>query len=398
MPARPRIDPGCGKHGPTQRMDRRPSATATLLATLLSGATSLWADGVHGEQGMRVALRGSARCAARASFEADVERLVGTHPASGAPEQIDVRLSDTRAGVKVELRVERGGNHSRRVLVLESCAAANDAAVLLAALSIDPTVKLPEPAPEPTAPSPGPELAPEAPGPPAEPPTDAAVVPVTENAAGTLAVPTSEPDSADPTPAEPAVSLALPDPRPRRWGSSQSFLTFPTLVRVAGALDPNQLDGPSGSLAAELGLGLAALEAALGARVSLPHALDGLAAGADVSLSAFHATGRGGYRLVRGAFALIPSATLSLGMLRVDADAVQRPSVERVFIADVGVGAQGEWAFSRHFAVDLGAELVLPLRRPELVLDGAQVFALPAVAARIALGLRFWTLLPQPQP
>lgn len=382
-------------------MDRRPTAKATLLATLLTGATSLWAGATQvarGEPGMRVALRGSARCAARPGFEADVERLVGTSPARGAPAQIDVRLADTRHGVKVELRVERGGSRSRRSLVLESCAAANDAAVLLAALSIDPTVKLPEPPAEAAVPSPGPDAAPEPPSTPAPPALAPAPAPVTEIASGTRTPPTDEP-ATDAGPAEPAVSTAPPpDARPRLLGSSGSFITFPTLVRVAGVLDPNQLDGPSGALAAELGLGLAALEAALGARVSFPHPLDGLPAGADVSLSAFHATGRGGYRIVRGAFALIPAATLSLGMLRVDADAVQRPSVERAFIADVGVGAQGEWAFTRHFAVDLGAELVLPLRRPELVLDGAKVFSLPAVAGRISLGLRFWTLLPQPQP
>jgi hypothetical protein len=407
VPTRLRIDPGCVRYGPTQRMDRRHFAKATLLATLLTGATAVWAGAprtAHGEPSVRVALRGSSRCAARPGFEAEVQRLVGTRPASGAPEQIDVRLSDTRGGVKVELRVARDGSHSHRALVLESCAAANDAAVLLAALSIDPTVKLPEPPLEaPPAPSTeGTEAGP--PGPPASDPPSGTPAPAAEVLPASSGVATSEGEPAEAGAAEAgapeaAASLAPPpDSRPSLWGSSRRFVTFPTLVRVAGMLDPKQLDGPSGSLAAELGIGLAALEAALGARASLPHTLDGLPAGADVSLSAFHATGRGGFRIVRGAFALIPCATLSLGMLRVGADAVRTPTVERAFIADVGVGAQGEWAFSRHFAVDLGAELVLPLRRPELVLDGARVFQLPAVAGRLALGLRFWTLLPQPQP
>lgn len=370
-------------------MHPRPLPKLVLLAAWLGSAGLATAEllGVaRGEPRARIEVHGSARCPARPDFEAAVERLVGPRPAAPAPEHIDVRLFDAPDGVHVELRVERGPHRTRRVLVLASCGAAHDAAVLLTALSIDPTAKLPEP--------PGTEAPPDLREGPAGP--DASSADGAPNDAGVVASEpvTSAEDLAPSASAGPAPEVERPAARGDLDPPGRSFFSLPALVRVTGALDPSQLGGPSGLLGGELGLGLGALEAALGARTTLPHTLAGLPAGAEVSLMAVHTTARAGVRWTRGPLALIPSATLGLGVLRARADNVRTPTVERALSADLGLGAQAEWALSRHFALDLGAELVLPLRRVGLALDGSKVFELPAVAGRITVGLRYWTRLP----
>jgi hypothetical protein len=295
-----------------------------------------------------ITLEPSPGCPGRASFADDVARLVGPIASAEEPDRLDVRLRDLPGAVQVTLRVtRRGGAVATRSLELPRCDEANDAAVLLAALAIDPNAKLPERPPEPA--------------------------------------PTARP------------AAAAPEAEPAATGPSRlaALMARPLFVRVAGLLDTGTLDDPAFGAAAELGGSAGRLELALGARYLPRHALDNLPGNAEVHLTLGQATLRGGVRIPLGKVALIPGVSVGLGALRAASRNVEGATARRAFNGDVALGVLAEWAPTPHFALDLGADLALEWLRPRIALDGRAIYSVPAVAGRAAFGLRFWSVLPR---
>jgi hypothetical protein len=329
-----------------------------------------------------------------------------------------VRFVDMRrGGISVVLRVGRLQGSTKRALHAATCAEANDAAVLLAALAIDPNVApaAREPAPEPGAFPDSAATAPPAVAPPAQVPLPtSAVLPTT----GTPPAPEPEkpepkesnpqkPEPEKPEPEKPdtdARNTALPEQdsgerretAPAETRGPSPFSSHPWLARAAGALDPTTLDGPSFSALLELGTALRGVEFAVGGGYGPATHLDRAASvAARIAITRAEASLRVGRRLGRGDLRYIPGALARVGQFRAEPQGAEAGRAQRTVSAELGVGLLAEWRLAGPIGLDVSAELALPIRRPVIVLDDDVRFRMPFLVGRLVVGLRFWSLFPQ---
>jgi len=329
---------------------------------------------------------------------------VGPSRGSEDPIQIMVRLVDMRrGGISVVLRVGRVQSTTKRALRAATCAEANDAAVLLAALAIDPNVAPAAAEPEPSAATESPAPVPPAATAPQATPAESAPKPPPapkraepdkpepkRPAAGREDADPEDADAPDADSRKPAVA----EPEDAR---NPSFLRgHPWLLRAAAAVDPVTLDGPGLSALLELGTTLKGVEVALGGSYSPATHLDRASPGAArIAITRAEASLRVGPRLGQGDLHYIPGASAHVGLFRAEPQGAEAGVPQRTPGAEVGLGLLAEWRVAGPLALDLGAELALPIRRPVIVLDDDVRFRMPFLVGRLLLGVRFWSSFPR---
>jgi hypothetical protein len=385
-----------------QRIARTFRAAWVLLALASTSAPR-----AHAQEGRSFALYDSPHCALRGDFADEVGRLVGPSRGAEAPIQIMVRLVDMRrGGISVVLRVGRLQGSTKRALHAATCAEANDAAVLLAALAIDPNVAPAsrEPLPEPGAFPDSAASVPPAVAPPTSAPLPTSAAPA---APGPNKPEPKESKLQKPAPEKPDAGArdgAVPDEASGEPGETAPaeargpalFSSHPWLLRAAAAIDPTTLDGASFSALLELGTALKGVELAVGGSYGPATHLDrGASEAARIAITRAEANLRVGPRLGRGDLHYIPGAIARMGQFRAEPQGAEAGRAQRTISAELGVGLLAEWRLAGPIGLDVSAELALPIRRPVIVLDDDVRFRMPFLVGRLLLGVRFWSLFPR---
>lgn len=365
------------------------------------GAWLLFATPAHAQLQLRWHAPG-ASCPTQAEVEGEVRRLVGTEPLATYEAEAVIRHD-----ARWELTLRAAGGERR--LEADSCRALGEAAALILALAIDPSLaadldpdaatdadvggevdeppsaaeaRSEEPPTSLAAPRPGPrgsegpepERGPVTPGPPA---------PASEPSEASRPSEASEPSQRPPSQRPPSGPSQRPPPTEEREPARRPALWIGATVEL-GSLPKPALGlevGLTSSVArrGRLGLGLVG---------ALPRTTTVDDARADLWLVGLRATL--GYRLRYGALELTPFGAAEAGAMGGRAQGVSRPLTGWSPWLAAGAGLELALRPTDRFSMAVQGDLRLPIWRPAFVIEGVgQAHRAPATVGRLALRVSF---------
>jgi hypothetical protein len=276
---------------------------------------------------------------------ARLERLLSRTELGPERLVVDANVVPDAEGFRLELSTGYGKQRSQRSIRAASCGDLADAAAVILALLIDPTLRS-----EATAP----------------------------NQATELSVPNQRPSPR--VPSAPPAPLREPGVR-RRWAAlAGPLLDFGSLPTTAPGLE---LGGFAGL--GRVGVGLTAVWLPFSQRQVVEASAERPAKGGTFSLLAGHL--RACYRFSPG-IPLAGCAEAELGVLRGQGFGTAADSDRNVLWAAAGPGLEAALPLASWVVLRGGASALLCLRRPEFVLDNVdKVYRPQLVPIRLALGL-----------
>jgi hypothetical protein len=291
-----------------------------------------------------------AGCPDGPAVSASVRELLRARPTAEPRSPLHARASVVHDAGAWTLRVSTAEDDAARERVVSGadCGELADAAAVIVALAVDPSLH-DRPAPPVSLPA-------------SRPPGPAALAA----------------DAPAPPPASPPTT---PDARVAVSGA------------VLGALDAAALPAPAPGLGVEVGVAFGRLGlAAQGAWFPSQRAnVEGSTGGGEVSLLLAGALVR--YRLIRAPLELDLSLAFEAGSMHAEAVDVALPSDGRALWLAPGAGLRAGWPITPNLAAQLGATVLVPVSRERFVVTGlGDVHGPPAVTVRGTLGIeaRIW--------
>lgn len=309
-----------------------------------------------------------ADCPPGASVEAAAAALLGRPIDAGSGERIRARGTIAREahGFRLDLEVRSGGRVDRRSLRDPRCQVLAEAAALILATTVDPTL----------APIGGPPPLPPEPVPFIKKIDEEDVEDLSESSglAGPAVVAPAAPDGLALVAPDALVKdpLAELEPVPPAMPAPAAPERLRAVIRVSGVFDQGSVPGPTGGLGLAVGVLRRGWRVELGLGYLAPREIRPDAPrplGSRLSLWTASIRGCGVAGLARrvelaGCGAVEAGAMLGTGLGVMDARTRAQPWLAVV------VGPELAWRARPRFAVTLGVDAVLPLVRPVFTVDG----------------------------
>jgi hypothetical protein len=327
-----------------------------------------------------------AGCPDRRALEDAIAGRLGRPPGPGELALAGRVERSGAARFQLDLRLTVDGHTQTRRLTTRRCAALVDAAALLAALALDPTVA--ERGPPAGDAAPGVEAVPPDPGAPPELPAEATASDPAPPALDAVVDPVAPaPDLPPASPPEPAVVVVeeplapAPPPRPRKRGPG-------ALIRLSGGLEVGTLPAPT--VALDLAAGVLWRRARL--EFHAVHLVPQTESRPPNEVRVYLLGGgaRGCARLSRGRFEFPLCGGFELGGLRGEGRGPGARAATGLWAAAL-VSAGAAWRFHRLLGLNLAVEGRVRLAAPRFDLqdepDRVNLFASAPASLRVLLGL-----------
>jgi hypothetical protein len=303
-------------------------------------------------------------CGSRTEVLTKLAEILGRDPAELPPIEARIGVESTATYYVLSYQAEFQGARSERTLELQSCAAVVEAAALLLAISVDPSLNASLDAPEPA-------------------PTDLPSAPPKDAALATALPATVAPSAA----ADADAPVPSPDePPPRRERKKLSGFVG-AAVSGSSSLTPTFALGGGLSVGARLGAFSFGIKSFIEA-TPVPGQPS-----ADVSVSAllWRNRGWGGATFPVGPLRLGPYLGLGVEVLQVWASGLSSGGSGASPLLSAAAGGMAVWSLGPSWALEIDGGLTVPFERPSFLVNGLEspVHRPGAVSADITFGVNW---------